>query len=74
MAPLNINFPMWGVGARWEPLVLQLSFLRLGTDCHCQYVDYLYFSDKQNWVTQNLRLGHMRPKGRGLDIAALNCQ
>jgi len=38
----------------------------------CQYVGYFYYSEHLNWAAQNLRLGHMRPAGRGLDIAALS--
>jgi len=38
----------------------------------CQYMGYFYYySEKLNWAAQNLRLGHMRPVGRGLDIAGL---
>jgi len=37
----------------------------------CQYVGYFCYSETLNWAAQNLRLGHMRPKGRGLDIADL---
>jgi len=38
----------------------------------CQYIGDFYYSDKLNWAAQNLRLGHMRPVGRGLDIADLS--
>jgi len=34
----------------------------------CQYIGYFYYSENLNWATQNLRLGHMRPTGLGLDI------
>ena len=37
----------------------------------CQYVACFYYSENLNWAAQNLRLGHTRPEGRGLDIAAL---
>jgi len=33
---------------------------------------YLYNSENLNCAAQNLRLGHMRPAGGGLDIAVLN--
>jgi len=33
---------------------------------------YVYYSENLNWATQNLRLGRMRPEGRGLDIAGLD--
>jgi len=38
----------------------------------CQYVGYFYYSEKLIWAARNLRLGHMRPVGRGLDIAVIN--
>jgi len=37
----------------------------------CQSIGDFYYSENLNWAAQNLRLGHMRPVGRGLDIAAL---
>jgi len=37
----------------------------------CQYAGYVWYSEHLNWATQNLRLGHMRPAGCGLDIADL---
>ena len=37
----------------------------------CQYVGYFYNSENLNRAAQNLRLGHMRPAGRALDIADL---
>jgi len=30
------------------------------------------YSENLNWAAQNLRLGRMRPAGRGLDKAGLN--
>jgi len=36
-----------------------------------QYVGYFYYSENLNRAAQNLRLGRMRPDGRGLDIAGL---
>jgi len=33
-----------------------------------QYTGYFYYSKNLNWAAQNLRLGHRRPVGRGLDI------
>ena len=38
----------------------------------CQYVRYFCYSENLTWAAQNLRLGRMRPEGRGLDIAGLN--
>jgi len=32
---------------------------------------FLYYSESLNWTAQNLWLGHMRPAGRGLDIAGV---
>jgi len=37
----------------------------------CQHVGYFYCSENLNWAAQNLRLGHMRPAGPGLDKAGL---
>jgi len=37
----------------------------------CQYVGYFYYNGNLKWAAQNIRLGRMRPTGRGLDIADL---
>ena len=37
----------------------------------CQSIGDFYYNENLNWATQSLRLGHMRPVSRGLDIAAL---
>jgi len=36
-----------------------------------EYVENIFYSENLNWASQNLRLGRMRPAGRGLDIADL---
>jgi len=37
----------------------------------CQSVGFFCYIENLNWAAQNLRLGLMRPEGRGLGIASL---
>jgi len=49
---------------------VKLKIVKIRTDC--QYIGYFNYSENLNWAAQNLLLGHMRPNGRGLDIAELD--
>jgi len=48
---------------------VQLKIVKIRTGC--QYKGYLNYCENLKWAAQNLRLGHMRPTGRGVDIAGL---
>ena len=52
--------------------IKNVKFKIINVRTGCQYIGDFYYSDKLNWAAQNLRLGHMRPVGRGLDIADLS--
>jgi len=53
---------------------VELKIVKIRTGC--QYKGYFNYCKSLIWAAQNLRLGHsdMRPRGRGLDIAALDGQ
>jgi len=48
---------------------VKFKIIKISTSC--QYVGYFYYSENLNWAARNLPLGHIRPAGRGLDIAGL---
>ena len=48
---------------------VKFKIIKIRTDW--QYVGYFYYSENLHWAAQNLRLGRMRPEGRGLDMAGL---
>jgi len=52
--------------------VKNIKFMIIKIRTGCQYIGHFYYSEKLNWAAQNLRHGHMRPPGRGLDIAAVD--
>jgi len=49
--------------------IVKFKIVKIRTGC--QYIGDFYYSGNLNWAAQNLSLGYMRPKGHGLDIAAL---
>ena len=52
--------------------IINVKFKIIRIRTGCQHMGYVYYSENLNWATQNLRLGRMRPEGRGLDIAGLD--
>jgi len=49
---------------------VKVNFIKIRTSY--QYVGCFHYSENLNWAAQNFRLCCMRPRGHGLDIAALD--
>jgi len=48
---------------------VKFKIIKIGTSS--QYIGNFYYCENLKWAAQNLQLSHMRPMGRGLDIADL---
>ena len=48
---------------------VKFKIIKIGTSS--QYIGNFFYCENLKWAAQNLQLSHMRPMGRGLDIADL---